>query len=77
MWCSALEWGGGGTEAEEMKSIFCNPKNAAKFKDPSDNTVIVFFSCTDSIQRQDERCMCSKLKHARKAMKMRDATHFI
>lgn len=44
MWCSALEWGGGGTEAEEMKSIFCNPKNAAKgFKDPSDNTVAIFF----------------------------------
>jgi len=31
--------GAGSGQAAEMKSISCNPKNAAKLKDPGDNIV--------------------------------------
>lgn len=68
-----------GEEREEMKSISCNAKNAAKLKDPSNTTVkgILFFSCSDSVPRQQEKGVHpAKLRQAGEAMRTWEAALF-
>lgn len=52
-----------GEERQEIKSVSCNAKNAAKLKDPSNTTVkgiLVFFLLWLSAQAAGERCAPSK-----------------
>lgn len=54
---------------QEMKSISCNAKNAAKLKDPSDTTVKenLFFPVVNQCPAAGERCAPSKAEMGRKS----------
>lgn len=75
--CHVQLWSG--EERQEMKSISCNAKNAAKLMDPSNTTVkeSLGFSCSDSVLRQPEKGVHpAKLRQAGNAMRTWEAALF-
>lgn len=75
--CHVQLWSG--EERQEMKSISCNAKNAAKLMDPSNTTVkeSLGFSCSDSVLRQQEKGVHpAKLRQAGNTMRTWEAALF-
>lgn len=65
-------------ERQEMKSISCNAKNAAKLKDPSDTTgkENLFFPVVTQCPAARERCAPSKAEMARKSNEKQKGSTF-